>query len=80
VIGSGQADVYQGDELLRTLGPGAHFGELALLMRFPRTASIIARTPLRVFRLDREGFDEVVAGAFRRGAVVAAPMVRTSQH
>lgn len=80
VIGSGQADVYQGDELIRTLGPGAHFGELALLMRIPRTASVVARTPVRAFRLDREAFDDVVASAFRRGVVAAAPIERTSQH
>jgi putative peptide zinc metalloprotease protein len=80
VIGSGRADVLQGDELIRTLGPGAHFGELALLMRIPRTATVVARTPLRVFRLDREAFDDVVAGAFRRGVVAAAPIERTAQH
>lgn len=80
VIGSGQADVIQGGELVRTLGPGSHFGELALLMRIPRTASVIARTPVRAFRLDREAFDGVVAAAFRRGVVSAAPMERTSQH
>jgi putative peptide zinc metalloprotease protein len=80
VIGSGQADVVQGDDLVRTMGPGSHFGELALLMRIPRTASVIARTPVRAFRLDREAFDGVVAAAFRRGVVSAAPMERTSQH
>jgi CRP-like cAMP-binding protein/Zn-dependent protease len=80
VIGSGQADVVQGDELVRTIGPGSHFGELALLMRIPRTASVIARTPVRAFRLDREAFDGVVAAAFRRGIVAAAPIERTPQH
>jgi hypothetical protein len=41
---------------------------------------VIARTPVRAFRLDREAFDGVVAAAFRRGAVSAAPLERTSQH
>ena len=34
-----------------------------------RTASVIARTPVRAFRLDREGFDQVVREAFQRGAL-----------
>jgi CRP-like cAMP-binding protein len=81
VIGSGQLDVRRGDELLATLGPGAHFGEIALLMDVPRTASVSARTPARVYRIDREGFDAVVAAAFRRGTLTAASVVeRTSQH
>jgi CRP-like cAMP-binding protein len=47
----------------------------------PRTATVIARTPTRVFRLDAEGFDQVVAGAFRRGSLTQAVTVgRTSQH
>jgi len=81
VIGSGRLDVRRGDELVATLGPGAHFGEIALLMDVPRTASVIARTPARVYRIDREGFDAVVAGAFRRGTLAPASVVeRTSQH
>jgi len=80
VIGSGQAEVVQDGEVIRTLGPGAHFGELALLMNIPRTASVVARTPLRAFQLDRDGFDDVVAGIFRRGIVTAAPVGRTAEH
>jgi CRP-like cAMP-binding protein/Zn-dependent protease len=80
VIGSGQAEVLQDGDVVRTLGPGAHFGELALLMNIPRTATVVARTPLRAFQLDRDGFDDVVAGVFRRGIVTAAPVGRTAEH
>jgi CRP-like cAMP-binding protein len=80
VIGSGRAEVLQDDEAIRPLGAGEHFGELALLMDIPRTASVVARTPMRVFELDREGFDDVVAGIFRRGVVTAAPIERTAEH
>ena len=78
---SGQVEVVKDGEVVRTLGPGSHFGEVALLMDVPRTASVVARTPARLFRLDREGFEGVVAGAFRRGTLhPAAAMGRTSQH
>lgn len=80
-IRSGQVEVLQDGVRTRTMGPGSHFGEIALLMNVPRTASILARTPVRVFRLDREGFDEVVAAAFRRGTLNPnAAMDRTWQH
>jgi CRP-like cAMP-binding protein len=78
---SGQVDVVRDDETVSTLGPGSHFGEIALLQDVPRTASVVARTPAKVFELDREGFDRIVASAFRRGTLnPAASMDRTWQH
>ena len=80
-IGSGQVDVVKDGTLVRTLGPGAHFGEIALLQKVPRTASVVARTPVRAFRLDRDGFDGLMAGAFRKGTLKPSSNVeRTWQH
>jgi CRP-like cAMP-binding protein/Zn-dependent protease len=80
-IGSGQVEVVEDGTLVRTLGPGAHFGEIALLQKVPRTASVVARTPVRAFRLDRDGFDGLMAGAFRRGTLKPSSNVeRTWQH
>lgn len=78
-IRSGQADVSANGEHIRTLGPASYFGEIALLRSSPRTATVVARTPLRAFRLDREGFDGVIANAFRRGTLKSAAG-RTWQH
>ena len=78
-IRSGQADVLRDGEHLRSLGPGAHFGEIALLRDVPRTASVVARTPLRAFRLDREGFDRVIRESFRQGTLKPAAD-KTWQH
>jgi CRP-like cAMP-binding protein len=80
-IRAGQVEVVRDDELVRTMGPGSHFGEIALLMDVPRTATVVARTPARVFRLPRAGFERAVAGAFRRGTLnPAAAVDRTWQH
>jgi CRP-like cAMP-binding protein/Zn-dependent protease len=80
-IRAGQVEVVQDDVLLRTMGPGSHFGEIALLTDVPRTATIVAKTPVRVFRLPRAGFERAVAGAFRRGTInPAAAVDRTWQH
>jgi CRP-like cAMP-binding protein/Zn-dependent protease len=76
---SGQVDVIRDAKRLATLGPGSHFGEIALLRDVPRTASVVARTPVRAFRLDREGFDRVVREAFHRG-VLKPPADKTWQH
>ncbi|MEX2421560.1 MAG: cyclic nucleotide-binding domain-containing protein [Actinomycetota bacterium] len=81
VVGAGQLEVFQDDEAIGTMGPGSHFGEIALLMDVPRTASVVAKTPTRLFRLDREGFEQVVARSFRRGTLSAPAVVgRTAQH
>jgi CRP-like cAMP-binding protein/Zn-dependent protease len=78
-IRSGQVDVVRNGSVIRTLGPGGHFGEIALLRDVPRTASVVAKTPVRAFRLDREGFDRVVRDAFQRGAL-KPPVDKTWQH
>ena len=45
-----------------------YFGEWLFCGR-SRTATVIARTSMRLFALDREGFELVVADAFRRGTL-----------
>jgi CRP-like cAMP-binding protein/Zn-dependent protease len=69
VIGSGQAKVTKGDDELGTLGPGSYFGEIGLLRSAPRSATVTSITPIRAFALDRDGFDRVIADAFKRGSL-----------
>ena len=68
-VASGQVEVVQDGSRIRTLGPGSFFGEVALLLDVPRTATVRALTAVRAFRLDREGFDRLVGEAFRRGTL-----------
>jgi CRP-like cAMP-binding protein/Zn-dependent protease len=68
-IRSGQADVYEDEAFVRTLGPGSYFGEIALLLDVPRTASVVAKTGVRAYRLERDGFDRLVRDAFRKGTL-----------
>ena len=46
------------------LRPGDYFGEVALAMNIPRTASIRALTPATVASCDRETFDEFIRPLF----------------
>jgi ATP-binding cassette subfamily B protein len=48
----------------RVLRPGDYFGEVALAMDTPRTASVRALTPATVASCDRETFDEFVRPLF----------------
>jgi CRP-like cAMP-binding protein len=50
-IEEGEAEVVRGGERLAVLGPGDFFGEMALLEKTLRTASVIAITPMRLLTL-----------------------------
>ncbi|MDQ1540826.1 MAG: family transcriptional regulator, cyclic receptor protein [Actinomycetota bacterium] len=47
VIEHGNATVSVKGEIVRTLGPGDYFGEIALIDSGPRSASVVATTDLR---------------------------------
>jgi len=69
VIDSGRAEIVRDGAVVDSIGKGMYFGEIALLRDVPRTATVVARTPMRLFALDRDGFELVVADAFRRGTL-----------
>ena len=46
------------------LRPGDYFGEVALAMHMPRTATVSAVTPAVIASCDRETFDELVRPLF----------------
>jgi CRP/FNR family transcriptional regulator len=51
VVESGEASVEVHGEEVATLGPGASFGEIALIDRRPRTATVTAVSDLRTYAL-----------------------------
>ena len=50
-IEEGTADVIQGGNKVAGLGPGDLIGEMGLLERRPRTADVIATSPMRLIKL-----------------------------
>lgn len=62
VIDSGVAEVEIDGRVVRVLGPGDGFGEIALIRDVPRTASVRAIEPAVVFSLDRSVFLQAVTG------------------
>jgi glucose-6-phosphate 1-dehydrogenase len=57
----GEVEVLDGDgRIINTLGPGSFFGETALILAAPRTASIRGRQRCDLFVLDRDDFNRVL--------------------
>jgi len=56
VIIEGDATVRQGDMEINRLGAGDFFGEIALVENRPRTASVVAETPLRTLVITERSF------------------------
>jgi CRP/FNR family cyclic AMP-dependent transcriptional regulator len=52
-IEEGAADVFRGEEKIATLGPGDIFGEIGVVEKTLRTASVVATTPMRLITLTR---------------------------
>lgn len=64
IVVRGEVEVLEehedGAQHLSVLGPGESFGEGALLLNTGRTATVRARTPLRVLALNRHTFEQVL--------------------
>jgi CRP-like cAMP-binding protein len=91
VLARGELEVFREQEgqepiLLARLGSGAVFGEMALLSRSPRAASVVAARPSVVLIIRAEALDEVASKSPEVGSVIAgychrrmvANLVRTS--
>jgi CRP-like cAMP-binding protein len=60
LIVKGQASVKRGARKVATLGPGSYFGEMALLDKGPRTATIVADEPTELIVLGQREFMAVL--------------------
>jgi small-conductance mechanosensitive channel/CRP-like cAMP-binding protein len=65
VVIGGEAEVYLelpggGKRVLRDLGKGNFFGEMGLMTGAPRSASVLAKTDVECYRLDKEMFEEIM--------------------
>jgi MFS family permease len=69
LIADGEVDVTIAGRFVRSRGPRESFGEIALLRDVPRTATVTARTAVRLLTVGRDDFLEAVTGHPRsRGA------------
>lgn len=60
VVLTGRVKVHSGDTSLVELGPGQHFGEMALIDKAPRSASVTAVEESRLLAIKRRDFFDMI--------------------
>lgn len=63
VVLDGEVEIVRGTVSIGFLGPGDHFGEIALLGRTPRTVTIRATKPTRVLMVTETSFNALLAAS-----------------
>jgi CRP/FNR family cyclic AMP-dependent transcriptional regulator len=76
IIVEGEVRVVRGDRTIARAGPGEFFGEISLLDGGPRTASVIADTPVVAIRLFKASFDKLVREEPRVAGKILAVVAR----
>jgi putative peptide zinc metalloprotease protein len=66
VVRAGQVDVERDGEVLARLGPGDAFGEIALLLDVPRTATVVAVDRTELLALEAHDFRDVLGSYLGR--------------
>lgn len=61
VLLDGEAEVAKDGRPIRTLGAGDFLGEIALVARVPRTATVTAKTDVRALVITDQGFRSLMA-------------------
>jgi len=83
VVMEGEADIQLGDgRLVAVVGPGESVGEMGLIDHLPRSATVTARTPMVLLRIDAAKFDELLGTAPLARALleVLSRRIRDLQH
>lgn len=57
---SGELTVMSGEKVIATLPPGAHVGEMALVDRSPRSATVLAHTTVTLLAMSRAHFHDLI--------------------
>jgi CRP/FNR family transcriptional regulator, cyclic AMP receptor protein len=60
VIDDGEASVKIGTQVIGTVGPGESVGEMGLLDYRPRSASVVARSPMKVYVINARRFESAL--------------------
>jgi CRP-like cAMP-binding protein len=61
VVIDGRIEVRHGDQVVGEYGPGNYVGEIALLEHCPRTATVVAKTPVKLEVIGQREFAGLLA-------------------
>ena len=71
VLLDGSADVFKGDKLINQMKKGDFFGEIALVTKMPRTATVTATSKVRVLVINERDFASLLKSSPEVGRGVA---------
>jgi CRP/FNR family transcriptional regulator, cyclic AMP receptor protein len=60
ILVEGTADVRKGSRRVNRLGPGDFFGEISLIRHTPRTATVVATSPVRTLVITERSFQTLL--------------------
>jgi CRP-like cAMP-binding protein len=60
ILVEGTADVKKGSRRVNRLGPGDFFGEISLIRHTPRTATVVATSPVRTLVITERSFQSLL--------------------
>ena len=76
MIVEGEVKVMRGNRVIARAGPGEFFGEISLLDGGPRTASVVADSPVVAIRLFKSSFDKLVTQEPKVATKILAAIAR----
>ncbi len=76
IVLEGEVEVQQGDRVVATRGPGSYVGEIALVDNRPRTATVVAKTPVVIEVIGRREFRGLLADTPELSHEIMATMAR----
>jgi MFS family permease len=80
VLADGEVEVLDGERLLRVCTRGDGVGEIALLRRVPRTATVVAKTAVSGYVIDSATFLDAMIGPSARAVAEAVIAERLEVH
>ena len=76
VVLDGEIEIRKGDRVIASRGPGSYVGEIALLDNRPRTATVVAKTPVVIEVIGRREFRSLLAAAPELSEEIMATMAQ----
>ena len=61
IVLDGEIEIRKGDQVIATRGPGSYIGEIALIDHRPRTATVVATTPVSIEVIGQREFAGLLA-------------------
>lgn len=76
LIIEGQVAIFRNKQFVKNLGPGDHFGEMALLNSVPRTASVVTSKPSSLLVVERKRFVNLICSVPDMGLKIVWEMAK----